>query len=658
MRPSVSHPMDFFAHQDRARRNTLLLLFYFVLAVALIIVAVYLAIVLIFFGIEVKTESDLATNPWSPSFFLWVVVLTSSIVVAGSVYKILVLSKGGEAVARLLDARPINTNTSDLKERRLLNVVEEMAIASGLPVPTVYLLEKDRSINAFAAGFAPPDAIIGVTRGTVDLLPRDELQGVIAHEFSHIFNGDMRLNIRLMGVLHGILVIALIGYGILRGSRVSGGRKGGGSAILLFGGALFVIGYVGVFFAKLIKSAVSRQREFLADASAVQFTRNPDGIAGALRKIGGLTYGSKIQSPRAEEVSHFFFADGLKSRIRLHYLSTHPPLEDRIRRIDPAFDGKYPKIEYESLESVAEPVPPEGRIQEDARISVVPQRLTELIGKLTKSHLMYAAALVSAMPKRLVDHVHEPSGARAVVFSLLLSPDSQVRQAQFRALHDASKDPRLSTDTLELSSQVERLPPQARLPLLDMAVPALRRLSPNQHKEFRALIDRMIMADRKCDLFEFTVLHVLRRHLDRSFRESPPPSVRYTSFAPLITECSLLLSSLAHAGHGDETHARRAFAHGAEEVEEVGGELTFQARQDCSLPALSKALQELALVAPKLKRQVLRACGAAVGHDHLVAVQEAELLRAVADALDCPLPPFLTSPGFQFGAKDREEETN
>jgi Zn-dependent protease with chaperone function len=258
--------MDFFAHQDRARRNSWWLLIHFLLAVLLITLAVYATTVVLFFGIEVKAEQDIGINPWNLEYYLWVAAITLTIIATGTLYKILVLSRGGEVVARTLGARPVEPNTTDLAERRLLNVVEEMAIASGVPVPSVYLLDKENSINAFAAGFTPTDAVVAVTRGTLELLSRDELQGVIAHEFSHILNGDMRLNIRLMGVLHGILVIALIGYSILRGIRVSSREKGGGLIILLFGAALVAIGFVGVFFAKIIKSAVSRQREFLADS--------------------------------------------------------------------------------------------------------------------------------------------------------------------------------------------------------------------------------------------------------------------------------------------------------------------------------------------------------------------------------------------------------
>ncbi len=645
--------MDFFAHQDRAHRNTFVLLFYFALSVVLIIGAVYLAIVLIFFGFEAKTGTDVGLDPWSATVFLSVAAMTLTIISGGTIYKVAALSRGGEVVARTLDGRPINSNTQDLNERRLLNVVEEMAIASGVPVPTVFLLEKDKSINAFAAGFTSADAVIGVTRGTMELLNRDELQGVIAHEFSHVFNGDMRLNIRLMGVLHGITVIAMIGYIILRGA--SGSRKGSGGAILLLGGSLFIIGYVGVFFAKLIKSAVSRQREFLADASAVRYTRNPEGIAGALKKIGGLVYGAKINSPRAEEASHFLFADGLRAKISsLQVLATHPPLTERIRRIDSSFNGRFPKVDYPAQESAAPPPPPKFRMESDATLSLVPQQLTDQIGTLTQAHMVYAAALISDLPTNLTDKLREPSGARAVIFALLLSSDRQIRQSQFKILADI-EDPLVPRDTLELSTLTEPCPPQARLPIIDMALPALRRLSPRQYQDFRGTVDRLIMADQKCDLFEFTVLHVLRRHLDRYYRKSPPAKVQFYSLAALTDECSRLLSTLASTGHKDVGTAEAAFREGAKEIEEVGSKLEFHVVSECDVTDLSKSFEKLALIAPKLKRQILRASTAAVSHDQRITVREGELLRAVADALDCPLPPFLSVPGFEFENQVRGE---
>ncbi len=324
------------------------------LAVVAIVVSVHLAVSSLFLWVESARREPF--DWWSLDRFVLIAGGTLAVIAAGSLYKIWRLSDGGHTVAQLLGGRPVDPNTADPKERRVLNVVEEMAIASGLPVPTVYLLEREEGINAFAAGFTPQDAVIGVTRGALEILNREELQGVIAHELSHVFHGDTNLNLRLMGVLHGILVIALVGYFILRSTlRVaSSNRKSGLVVVLPIAGLiLLVIGYIGVFFGRLIKSAVSRQREFLADASSVQFTRNPQGIGGALKKIGGLSMGSLVMSPHAEQASHFFFSDGKLGKLRsafsgvthFQFLATHPPLAERIRRVDPRWDGVYPEVE-------------------------------------------------------------------------------------------------------------------------------------------------------------------------------------------------------------------------------------------------------------------------------------------------------------------------
>src|SRR6056297_2305293 len=295
--------MDFFEHQEQARRKTGVLIFYFILAVVGIIAAVYLLSVLLFVFLDDGTQPLEASSLWRPEMLLYSAGGTALIIFLTSAYKTAQLSGGGEVVARELGGREIDLNTTDFHERRLLNVVEEMAIASGVPVPTIFVMDREDSINAFAAGKTPSDAVIGVTRGCMTLLTRDELQGVIAHEFSHILNGDMRLNIRLMSILFGILFLALMGELILRfgvrGSMHSGRREGAGAALIMLvaGLGLLAIGYIGNFFGNLIKASVSRQREFLADASAVQFTRNPEGLAGALIKIGGLESGSEVTHP-------------------------------------------------------------------------------------------------------------------------------------------------------------------------------------------------------------------------------------------------------------------------------------------------------------------------------------------------------------------------
>ena len=334
--------MDFFENQDKARRHTKRLIAYFLMAVALIVVAVYLVCALIFFRGRVAGGDFGAL--WDPQVFLAAATGTIAVICFGSLYKINELREGGGAVARMLGGRLMSPATTDPDEKKLRNVIEEMSLASGVPVPEIYVLDEEEAINAFAAGHSTSDAAVTVTRGAMELLNRDELQGVIGHEFSHILNGDMRLNLRLIGLINGILCLAIIGRILVQsGSSRSSRSDKKGNPLPLLGIALLIIGGIGVFFGKLIKSAVSRQREFLADASAVQFTRNPLGLAGALKKIGGLSGGSKLDAPAAEEASHLFFANGLRESW-FNIFATHPPLEERIRLLDPTFDGKFPVV--------------------------------------------------------------------------------------------------------------------------------------------------------------------------------------------------------------------------------------------------------------------------------------------------------------------------
>ena len=317
-----------------------------------------------------------------------------------------------------MGGRLLHPQTTDLNERKILNVVEEMAIAAGTPVPPVYLLENEEGINAFAAGHAPNDAIIGVTRGCVQTLSRDELQGVIGHEFSHILNGDMRLNLRLMGVLFGILLIGLTGYILLRSTSGYGYRvrvnsrdddRGRRNILPLIGLALYVIGYVGVFFANLIKAAVSRQREFLADASAVQFTRNPEGIAGALKKIGRLA-GSAMHEPRAAEASHMFFGNigGVGQLFGL--LATHPPLVERIRRLDPSFDGDFSKVRLDAPAAEPTPIEPPRRQPRARSFSFNPAEAVARVGTIGAPQLLYAAGFLDDLAPAVSRQVRDPLG--------------------------------------------------------------------------------------------------------------------------------------------------------------------------------------------------------------------------------------------------------
>ncbi len=639
----AGHTMDFFAYQDQARRKTGLLVLYFLLAVLLIVGAVHAAIVILLAG---AGPEGTALARWRPDLLPAIAGATLAIIGLGTLYKIASLARGGEAVASLLGGRPIEPNTTQLDERRLLNVVEEMALASGTPVPRVFVLDGEPGINAFAAGFSTRHAVIGVTRGALARLTRDELQGVIAHEFSHILNGDMRLNLKLMGVLHGILLISLLGYWIFRaglyspgrGSSGSGRRRNSNPAVqALLGLALMAIGAIGVFFGKLIKSAVARQREFLADAASVQYTRNPAGLAGALKKIGGSTDGARLRSPHAEEASHLFFANGLR-RSLLNLMATHPPLDERIRRIDPLFDGTFrvpalrpPGPDEATLAAgLAVPGPDTGR--SDA-VRLQPRETLGRIGRPQADALERVMAMRRALPPVLAEAVREPDSAAAVLCSLLLDPEADLRAAQLHAV-EREAGPDAAARAQALYPLAATLPAAARLPLAELAVLPLRGLPAARRNALRALFRSLIEADAGISLFEYMIERLVQRRL---IGDGRPAAIRFYDLAPLAPEVGVLLSTLAYYGETQGAPAPRALAAGAARLRIPVSLLPPEA---CGLEAVDQALARLNGASPAVKKIVIEACLACAAADGHTTVAEAELLRAVADALECPLPPF------------------
>ncbi|PYI93357.1 MAG: hypothetical protein DME97_06380 [Verrucomicrobia bacterium] len=661
--------MDFFERQDKARRHTTLLVVYFVVAVALLIGAVYFVVALIFGGIELKNATEETTVSWSHAkMFLATTAGTLGIISAGSFFKTLSLARGGRAVAELLDGRLVNPNSTDAHERKLLNVVEEMAIASGVPVPQVYVMDGEAGINAFAAGHSASDAAISVTRGAMTMLNRDELQGVIAHEFSHLLNGDMKLNLRLMGLIFGILCLTVIGRILVRA------RGKNAWPFLLLGLALIIIGWVGVLFGRLIQAAVSRQREFLADASAVQFTRNPSGLAGALKKIGGISEGSALQSHRAEEVSHFFFANGLKSE--LFGFATHPPLIERIRALDPSFDGNFPRVVLPDAPAetpppplpgvsplVQPPPPPPSHAQPPppplptakppplpivrppplpvAPETVAQQTIIADIGQPRTAHLQYAVDLHQAVSPSIQTAAHDPLGAHALVCAFLLAADAAAREKQLEELGRATSEA-VRQETTRIWPAVQGIPPHARIPLVDLALPALRRLSPSQFEQFRGAVNALIVSDKETDLFEFMLQKIVMRHLDTRFYPERRPVTQFYDLHPLARDAGILLSATAYAGADDPTQARAAFAQGAESLGRIArAEIPWLPPSECDLTHLDAALDRFAQSVSQIKKNVLTACAETVAFDNVIQPREAELLRAIADALDCPIPPFV-----------------
>ncbi|MEX0643629.1 MAG: M48 family metallopeptidase [Pirellulales bacterium] len=621
---------DFFERQSVARRNTKWLVAMFVLAVIGIVGTTFVATA---FAVGAAEHGRVSLGlPLGAS------VAALLLIGGGSAFKIAQFSGGGTVLAERLNGRRVYPNSTDPVERRLLNIVEEMALASGVPVPPVFLLHEEQGLNAFAAGFSPSDAVIGVTRGCAEQLTRDQLQGVIAHEFSHILNGDMRLNLRLIGVLGGILVLGLVGRELLRIASFGGGRsrKNDSAAYLLIIGLVFmVLGFMGLFFGSLIKAAVSRQREFLADASAVQFTRHAEGISGALQRIGSAVFGSQLENPRAAEASHMYFAEGLTSMF-----ATHPPLAERIRRIDPQWDGRFPPALPEDAivdvgaEGAAGLVGDIDLQRRSVPVEVV-ERAAEQVGNPTEIHRQYVQELVAAMPPQVVDAARDPYGARAVIFATLLDRNPEIRMAQLRAL-DQLAEPHVFEFTRQLIPSVDQLDVRARLPLVDMTMPALRSMSRPQYQDFTKCFISLVEADQRLGLFEWTLHQVLLRHLKPQFEATRPRMTRYYGLQQLGAPCSVLLSALAHASQSDD---QKAFDAGVRHLPEVPLELLPP--DACGLQKINVALVELAQSAPKQRQRLVDSCAACICADASVKVGEAELLRAVCDLLDCPMPPLL-----------------
>jgi len=534
-----------------------------------------------------------------------------------------------------------------------------MAIAAGTPVPPVYVLEES-GINAFAAGYAPSDAVIGITRGAIETLSRDELQGVIAHEFSHILHGDMRLNIRLIGVLHGILVLGIMGEYLLRSTRHSRRRSKDSGNIAVVGLALLVIGYAGTFFGNLIKAAVSRQREFLADASAVQYTRNPAGIAGALKRIGGSAVGSQLDNPAAAEISHALFSEGLTRRFS-GLFATHPPLGERIRRIEPDWDGRFDlppaaTVQAEEVSSAAtmavssEAAKAAADAGQAAALSAlaVSAALLAQAGNPREADVQQARQLLASLPAALLQAAHQPASASALACLLLLDarPEHAVQQ---QALIVAQAEPAVVQALQSLQANADVIRPEARLPLLSLALPALRQLSPAQYASLRAVLLALMQSDGRVSLWEWVLQRVLVQQLDGVF--APRSKLHHSahrSLQQLHAEVGVLLGFVLRvgAGRGQDASAQQEGQQQAQALfDEVLAGLGLPSaplppQEQLRLPRVNAALDALQALKPLQKPAFLKACAALIMADGVAAVAELEIFRALAAALDCPLPPL------------------
>lgn len=641
--------MDFFGRQAAARRASKWLVALFVLAVGAVVVAVnaVVLIVVAIFAADAPTAvvpdgGWLAAHPGTMA--LTTLAVLGVISIAG-LYKTATLSAGGGAVATSLGGERVAPNTTDPLRRRLLNVVEEMAIASGVPVPAVYVLEREAGINAFAAGHNPSNAAITVTRGALVHLNRAELQGVIGHEFSHVLNGDMRLNTRLIGLLFGLLVLAMIARLVLRfGPRGRVGRKNGGAGIILLAAlAVLLLGYIGLFFGRLIQAAVSRRRESLADASAVQFTREPGGLRDALVKIGALAEGSTLAEVDAEEVAHMLFAPGMN-----RWLATHPPLVERIRAIDPRFDTAEFEVVRKRMLTSADTIDElsETRTQADATrrlgallsgsVALAPAAVADLVGNPGTAQLQAARDLNHALPAAIENATRQPGQAAALFLALAIdgNVDTRARQLAFISQELGTR----SAEAVEgFLPAVDGLPAVQRMPVLSRAFPALRQFGHRERERLLAVLNALLLREGNVPVFAYA----LRKLAQVQLRDELEPRTRPggLSLPGASDELQVLFSVLADSGQPDPTQARQAYEAGMQQLlpQRVPD---FQRSANWS-SQLDLALNRLDRLTPSGKEALVEALVRTISYDQRMTVEEAELLRAVCATVHCPLPPLV-----------------
>lgn len=637
--------MNFFATQERSYRNTRLLLVLLTLAVIAVTASVALLLAVVFWLSSYQTTGA-SFGPWllyNRELLLGCAGLTALAIALASAYRVMSLRRGGGRVARELGGTPVEPGDRDPLRQRLRNVVEEMAIASGIPVPEVFVLEHEAGINAFAAGLSPAEAAVAVTRGALEYLDRDELQGVIAHEFSHILNGDMRLNLRLMGPLFGILGVSLLGRTLLRSARFGRSRRGRAApVILVLGAGLTIVGIVGIACARLIKAGVSRQREYLADASAVQFTRQTAGIAGALKKIGGLPAHSHISDQDAEEISHMLFASG-RHQLRT-WFATHPPLLQRIQRLDPAFrasDFQPPENQYDAADP-PRPDSMDNALSDHAGFLHGPFDVASLlatVGNPDAAHVSRAQQIHRSVPAEIRTALESAYSTLRLLPALILSPDADVRRQQLNLLElqlGRAHRPHIEA----LYTCFASLPPGYRLPLLELAAPRLKQQPRDRVDFFIKLLERLAEADGRIAASEYAVLRLLQHYV-----EPHSPTMRRNSLEEPAVQAaaSELLTVFAWLGHSNSAAAHEACERG---FAALGVAPPAQPPQlpEPWIPVADQALAGLRACRPADQRIVVRSLLACALSDGQLNATEAELLQCFCNLLDCPLPPLI-APG-------------
>jgi len=639
--------VNFFDEQDKARRSTRRLVILYLLATAAIIASVSLLIGFAFSFTEPEPVADVGGYMVRHSgIFIGAAIFTLLVIGISTFVKTMQLRSGGGRVAQDLGATLVSENNMDPLHQRLRNVVEEIALASGVPVPEIYVLEQEQGINAFAAGYAPEDAAIAVTRGALEILNREELQGVIAHEFSHVLNGDMRLNIRLMGVLFGIIVLTIIGRRILFSMRHVRSRDGAKLVAvgMVVAVGLLVVGGMGVFFARIIKASVSRQREYLADASAVQFTRQTTGIANALKKIGGYESGSHFQVAEPEEVSHMLFGTGTKFS---GLFATHPPLTERIQALEPGFKPEdYPHVDYKATRAkrqmeAAEQYAGVAAMAAGAASGVSPEKVIDNVGHPNQEQVELAGKLRRSIPESLTAAAHSPVDAYLLSIALILDRRGRVLDRQLSLAHEQLGEQRANR-VKQFYDEITTISTAYRLPLLEIAFPALRQRKAAELEYLIDLARRLIEVDGDIDLYEYCFNRVLVSSLQRAMHPARKPKRRSAKRAPVRDAAIDLLRIIAHHGHKNDDDGERAFRAGLKVFGNWAGDAEYDVARKFSAPVFDRQLDLLSALNGDGRQMLVKAISAVIAADGKLTDSEGDLMRAVCATLEVPLPPILT----------------
>ena len=615
--------MDFFREQEIARRNTRRLIGLFLLAVLALIVITNL----LFIGLLTGGDLSYFFEYFDWSVFIVVGAFIAMVIGIVVLVNWLLFARGGKQVATALGGTLVQPATDDPMERRAANIVQEMALAANMPVPSLFVLNEEAGINAFAAGTSPTNAVVAVTHGALTILSRDQLQGVIGHEFSHILNGDMRLSIRLAAMLRGITFIGDFGSALLRGSShrrgFGSGKSNDQGAVVGLGLGLLLVGLLGGLMAGLIKSAISKQKEYLADASAVQFTRNPEGIGDALKIIGGHESGTLVEAGRATEMSHLFFGQ-VQHRLWSGF-ATHPPIEERINRIDPDWDGIFLSAPTQEIATEEEQVDDPGHEAAISAIAVIATNTT-----MTETG---GAAIPNATAREeaelLIQEARDPLGAMALVLALTWDPPHEV--SQWRALE--TKPIEGLADTVRRCCEPLRSRAvEQRLALLELCLPALRGLSTEQYRVFRGLLLEWINADGRTTLEEWCLFQVVRHFLDPEFLGTRPASPKHKSLNAVADDLAIVLGTMACLTEEDTD---RAFNRGSDMLKL---QLRLPEVSDLTVANFGDAVESLAECYPLLKVSVLKAVAVVAADDGVISNIEMTLVKAMAATMDCPVP--------------------